>query len=100
MDLKQRDMLKGKHLCCGVVSLVERPQLKEAMDAIITTRDTRPGWPVGASKGGFSYGLTDDHGYQAVEKKMHIHDWHATILHLLGLDHASVLIAMPGEISV
>ena len=27
------------------------------------------------------------HIYQAVEKKMHIHDWHATILHLLGLDH-------------
>jgi hypothetical protein len=41
----------------------------------------------GGVKGGFSYGATDDFGYEAVENKMHIHDWHATILHLLGLDH-------------
>ncbi len=33
------------------------------------------------------YGATDEFGYQAVEKPVHIHDWHATILHLLGLDH-------------
>ncbi len=38
-------------------------------------------------KGGFSYEATDEHGYEAVEGKMHINDWHATILHLLGLDH-------------
>ena len=30
---------------------------------------------------------TDDLGYEAVENRMHYHDWHATILHLLGLDH-------------
>jgi hypothetical protein len=41
----------------------------------------------GGVKGGFSYGATDDYGYEAVEGKVHIHDWHATILHLLGLDH-------------
>jgi hypothetical protein len=41
----------------------------------------------GGVKGGFRYGRTDDHGYEAIENKMHIHDWHATILHLLGLDH-------------
>ncbi|MFT4546441.1 MAG: hypothetical protein ACI8XO_004732 [Verrucomicrobiales bacterium] len=41
----------------------------------------------GGVKGGFSYGATDEYGYEAVEGKMHIHDWHATILHLLGLDH-------------
>src|SRR5262249_50477116 len=41
----------------------------------------------GGVKGGFSYGATDDYGYEAVEGKMHIHDWHATILHLLGLNH-------------
>ena len=38
-------------------------------------------------KGGLSYGATDEYGYEAVEGKMHIHDWHATILHILGLDH-------------
>ncbi len=42
---------------------------------------------VGGVKGGFTYGSTDDFGYEAIENPMHIHDWHATILHLLGLDH-------------
>ena len=41
----------------------------------------------GGVKGGFSYGATDEYGYEAVEGKCHIHDWHATILHLMGLDH-------------
>ncbi len=41
----------------------------------------------GGVKGGFQYGATDDYGYYAVENKMHIHDLHATLLHLLGLDH-------------
>ena len=34
-----------------------------------------------------SYGATDDYGYYAAENKVHVHDLHATILHLLGLDH-------------
>ena len=38
-------------------------------------------------KGGYSHGETDEHGYEAVSGKVHVHDWHATILHLLGLDH-------------
>ena len=41
----------------------------------------------GGVKAGFRYGATDDYGYYAVENKVHIHDLHATILHLLGLDH-------------
>ena len=41
----------------------------------------------GGVKGGLTYGATDELGYQAVEAPVHIHDWHATILHLLGLDH-------------
>lgn len=41
----------------------------------------------GGVKGGIHYGATDEIGYEAVENPMHIHDWHATILHLLGLDH-------------
>jgi len=41
----------------------------------------------GGVKGGLRYGATDEHGIAAVEKPMHIHDFHATILHLLGLDH-------------
>jgi hypothetical protein len=38
-------------------------------------------------KAGCRYGATDDYGCFAVEKKVHLHDLHATILHLLGLDH-------------
>jgi hypothetical protein len=41
----------------------------------------------GGVKAGFRYGATDDYGYYAVEGKVHFHDLHATILHLLGLDH-------------
>lgn len=41
----------------------------------------------GAVKGGFSYGASDDTGQTAVEGRMHVHDLHATLLHILGLDH-------------
>ncbi|HMC10364.1 MAG TPA: DUF1501 domain-containing protein, partial [Pirellulaceae bacterium] len=41
----------------------------------------------GGVKSGLAYGATDEYGYKAVENSMHIHDWHATVLHLLGLDH-------------
>jgi hypothetical protein len=41
----------------------------------------------GGVRGGMAYGATDDYGYYAAEDKMHVHDLHATILHLLGLDH-------------
>jgi hypothetical protein len=41
----------------------------------------------GGVKPGFRHGATDDYGYFAVENKVHIHDLHATILYLLGLDH-------------
>jgi hypothetical protein len=41
----------------------------------------------GGIRGGMNYGSTDDLGGTAVEDKMHIHDLHATILHLMGLDH-------------
>ena len=45
-------------------------------------------WLAGAGvKTGMAYGATDDYGYYSVDKKVHIHDLHATVLHLLGLDH-------------
>jgi hypothetical protein len=45
-------------------------------------------WLAGAAvKSGLAWGKTDDYGYFAVEDKVHVHDLHATILHLLGLDH-------------
>lgn len=41
----------------------------------------------GGVKTGIKYGKTDDYGYYAVENKVHVHDLHATMLHLLGIDH-------------
>ncbi len=41
----------------------------------------------GGVKGGMAYGTTDEYGWHAVEKKVHVHDLHATILHLMGIDH-------------
>jgi hypothetical protein len=45
-------------------------------------------WLAGSGvRGGMAYGATDDFGFRAVADKVHVHDLHATILHLLGLDH-------------
>ena len=41
----------------------------------------------GGVKGGMTYGATDEFGFAAVEKKVHVHDLHATILRLMGLNH-------------
>jgi len=41
----------------------------------------------GGAKGGMAYGETDEFGYYATVDKMHVHDLHATMLHLLGMDH-------------
>ncbi len=41
----------------------------------------------GGVRGGLAYGATDELGYEAVENKVHVHDLHATLLHLMGLDH-------------
>jgi len=41
----------------------------------------------GGVKGGFRYGNTDEFGMRAIENRVHVHDLHATILHLMGLDH-------------
>jgi hypothetical protein len=41
----------------------------------------------GGVKKGYVHGATDDFGYRAIDNRMHVHDLHATILHLMGLDH-------------
>ena len=50
----------------------------------------------GGVKGGHVHGATDDYGYEAVERRMHVHDWHATVLHLLGLDHERLAVRSQG----
>lgn len=55
-------------------------------------------WKAGGGvKGGQAYGKTDDYGYEAVSDKVHTHDWHGTILHLLGLDHEKLTYRQAGR---
>jgi uncharacterized protein (DUF1501 family) len=55
-------------------------------------------WLAGAGvRGGTIYGATDEYGYKVVENKAEIHDLHATILHLLGLDHTKLTFRFSGR---
>ena len=51
----------------------------------------------GGVKGGITYGATDEFGYYAVEDRMHLHDLHATILHLMGLEHTKLTYFFSGR---
>jgi uncharacterized protein (DUF1501 family) len=51
----------------------------------------------GGVKGGFTYGSTDDYGFFAVDNKVHIHDFHATILALLGIQHEQLTFRHSGR---
>src|SRR5262249_58061099 len=51
----------------------------------------------GGAKGGTVYGATDDYGYHAIENKVTVHDLHATILHLLGMDHKRLTYRFSGR---
>ena len=51
----------------------------------------------GGVRGGTAYGATDEFGYEAVENRMHVHDLHATILHLMGLDHERLTFRYSGR---
>ena len=51
----------------------------------------------GGVKSGFSYGATDEFGCTAVEDRVHVHDLHATILHLMGLDHEALTYRYSGR---
>ena len=51
----------------------------------------------GGVKGGMTYGSTDEYGYHAIENKLEIHDLHATMLHLLGIDHERLTVRFGGR---
>lgn len=85
-DLKQRGLLEETLVLWG--GEFGRTPVAQGGDG----RDHNPQgytmWLAGGGiKGGIRWGATDDYGYYAVENKVHLHDLHATMLHLLGLDH-------------
>jgi len=51
----------------------------------------------GGVKGGLAFGKSDDFGFAAVENKVHVHDLHATLLHLLGIDHEKLTYRYSGR---
>ena len=51
----------------------------------------------GGVRGGMVHGATDEFGFEAVEKPVHVHDLHATILYLMGLDHEQLTYRYSGR---
>ena len=85
-DLKQRGLLKDTLVIWG--GEFGRTPYAQGTDGRDHNNKGFTMWMAGGGvKGGLSYGSTDEYGAEAVENKVHIHDFHATILHLLGLDH-------------
>ena len=77
-----------------------RPHADDARraTAATTTPPASPcGWPAAACKGGQAIGATDDLGLHAVEDRLHVHDLHATILYLLGLDNMGLVYKYKGR---
>lgn len=96
-DLKQRGLLEDTVVWWG--GEFGRTPYAEKNG---TGRDHNPdGFTVwlagGGVKPGLSYGSTDDFGHHAVQDKVHMHDLHATILHLLGLDHEKLTYRYAGR---
>src|ERR1051325_9445370 len=91
-DLKARGLFDDTLVVCG--SEFGRTPVVETggNGGIQNGRDHNPFaftmWMAGGGvKGGLIYGATDDFGFKVVDKPVHVHDLHATILHLMGIDH-------------
>ncbi|MGE3315532.1 MAG: DUF1501 domain-containing protein [Planctomycetaceae bacterium] len=104
-DLKQRSLLDETLVLWGGefgrTPTVELPQ-KGANAGKINGRDHNhygfTTWLAGGgAKGGYVHGATDEFGFQAVEKEVHVHDLHATMLHLMGLDHTKLTYRFAGR---
>ena len=95
-DLKARDMLKDTLIIWsgefGRTPAVRREDGRDHNSTGFTV------WMCGGGvKGGMRYGSTDPFGITAVDDKMHVHDLHATTLHLLGLDHTKLTYRYAGR---
>jgi hypothetical protein len=100
-DLKQRGLWNDTLVVCG--SEFGRTPVREVGgNGIKRGRDHNPfGFTMwlagGAVKGGTIYGATDDFGFKAIEKPAHVHDIHATILYLMGIDHQKLTYRYSGR---
>jgi hypothetical protein len=96
-DLKQRGLFEDTLVVCGT-EFGRTPAIQTSNDnasGVVNGRDHNSlGFSIwlagGGIKGGQAYGATDEFGFKAVEKKVHVHDLHATMLYLLGIDHTKL----------
>ena len=100
-DLKARGLFDETIIVCGRSSAARRSS-KSAAPATHNGRDHNPHgftmWLAGGGiKGGITYGATDDFGWKAVDKPVHVHDLHATILYLMGIDHTKLTYRYSGR---
>lgn len=100
-DLKQRGMLEDTLVVWGG-EFGRTVYSQGKLSADNYGRDHHPKcftmWMAGAGvKAGLSYGKTDDFGYNIVENPVHIHDFHATLLHLFGIDHEKLTYKYQGR---
>jgi len=100
-DLKERGLLDSTLVLWGG-EFGRTPMMQGALSPDQIGRDHHPhGYTVwmagGGIKPGMVYGRTDDFGFYAVENKVHVHDLHATILHLFGIDHLKLTYRFQGR---
>jgi len=100
-DLKQRDMLKDTLVIWGG-EFGRTPYAEPQKDKTKNGRDHHhTGFSMlmagGGIKGGLTFGATDEFGMNAVENRVHVHDLHATILHMLGIDHEKLTYRYSGR---
>jgi hypothetical protein len=93
-DLKQRDMLKDTIIVFG--SEFGRTPMAQGDGRDHHLAGFTMWFAGGGFKPGASYGATDEFGYHAVENRVSVHDVHATILHLLGIDHQRFSVKFQG----
>ena len=101
LDLKQRGMLHDTLVLWGG-EFGRTPTVELGDNKTDVGRDHHTDgftmWMAGGGvKGGFRYGKTDEFGYYTIENRFTIHDLHATLLHLLGLDHEQLTFAYGGR---
>ena len=100
-DLKERGLLDETLVLWGG-EFGRTPMMQGALKPDQIGRDHHPhGYTIwmagGGIKPGTVYGKTDDFGFYAVENKVHVHDLHATILHLFGIDHLKLTYRFQGR---
>lgn len=101
-DLKSRGLFDQTIVLIGS-EFGRTPMIQNsALEKVANGRDHNPpGFTTllagGGFKGGIAYGATDDFGFKAVEKRTHVHDVHATMLHQLGIDHTKLTYRYSGR---